>query len=61
MLKTLFQCCIYMFVKKLKKLKYEKDGCIKLKITFKITLPEIMICLLHYMKKLHLILSTQWK
>ncbi len=39
-----------MFVKKLKLKNIKKDGCFKLKITFKITLPEIMICLLHYIK-----------
>ncbi len=39
-----------MFVKKYKLKNIKKDGCIKLKITFKITLPEIMICLLHYIK-----------
>ncbi len=35
MLKTLFQYCIYMFVKiKKKKKKKKKDGCIKFKIIF---------------------------
>ncbi len=36
MLKTLFQCYIYIFVKKLKLKNIKKDGCFKLKITFKI-------------------------
>ncbi len=39
-----------MFVKKFILKNIKKDGYIKFKITFKITLLEIMICLLHYIK-----------
>ncbi len=49
MLKTLFQCCIYIYV--CPPPKKNRTVALNLKLNkFTITLPEIMICLLHYIK-----------